>query len=643
MMAGVLESRRTWARPLGGSIIVAAALLIPLLRHTHSFTLTLYDGIAAMIVVVVGLNIAMGMAGQFLLGIVAVFAVAGYATAWTVAHHPGTANLFVMCCIGAVSGALGGLVIGLPALRVGEFYLALVSLFAAIVVPSVAGEWSTLGGTGGMTLITLNPSLHGMTLYATFVGIVLLLSLFSWALQRSTVGRRFATLAASEQLAEGLGFSGYRTKLLGSVLGSLVAGIAGAMYVYSQLYFGPTSGGFGGGANLATLLLAALVIGGTGSIAGPVIGGILILGLNQFLNGFKDWTGVVFGGLLVIFSVFLPQGITTELQRVADQLGIGWVPPSRRHPPSTASGEVRRGGSEPAISDTSIGADTSIADRAADAPASTGRPAQTDSTLAGTERPPLQVVGVSRAFGGVQAVDHVDLTVQPGSIHGLIGSNGSGKTTLLNLICGYYRVDSGEIYIGDVRLTGRSPHVISRLGVARTFQTPKLIPGKSVVENVMPAAERDLAVTGPESVFRLPRGIKAARQSRQRAMAALERVGVAQFADQPAGALPHGTRRLVEVARAVALQPSYFLVDEPAAGLSPAEADHLVEAITSIAAEGVGVLLIEHNVPLVLAVAEQVTVMHQGSRLFVGTPNDLKADQQVAGAFLGIDITEAVG
>ena len=637
MMAGVLESRRTWARPLGGSVIVAAALLIPLLRHTHSFTLTLYDGIAAMIVVVVGLNIAMGMAGQFLLGIVAVFAVAGYATAWTVAHHPGTANLFVMCCIGAVSGALGGLVIGLPALRVGEFYLALVSLFAAIVVPSVAGEWSTLGGTGGMTLITLNPSLHGMTLYATFVGIVLLLSLFAWSLQRSTVGRRFATLAASEQLAEGLGISGYRTKLLGSVLGSLVAGIAGAMYVYSQLYFGPTSGGFGGGANLATLLLAALVIGGTGTIAGPVIGGILILGLNQFLNGFKDWTGVVFGGLLVIFSVFVPQGITAELQRVADQLGIGWVPRSRSHSPSTAPSGVRQGDTEPAIVHTSVG------DRTTEVLPSASSTQQAGAGIAGTESAPLEVVGVSRAFGGVQAVDQVDLTVGPGSIHGLIGSNGSGKTTLLNLICGYYRVDSGEIRIGGLRLTGRSPHVISRLGVARTFQTPKLIPGKSVVENVMPAAERDLAVTGPESVFRLPRGIKAARQSREGAMAALERVGVGQFADQPAGVLPHGTRRLVEVARAVALKPRYFLVDEPAAGLSPAEADQVVEALTWIAAEGVGVLLIEHNVPLVLAIADQVTVMHQGSRLFLGTPNELKADQQVAGAFLGIDITEAVG
>jgi branched-chain amino acid transport system ATP-binding protein/branched-chain amino acid transport system permease protein len=623
MFDRVLTSRPTWARPLGGVIIVAAALLIPYLRHTQSFTLSLYDGIAAMIVVVIGLNVAMGMAGQFLLGIVAVFAAAGYVVAWTVAHHPGTADLFVMCCLGGASGAVAGLIIGLPALRVGEFYLALVSLFAAIVVPSVASEWSALGATGGLTLITLNPSLHGMTLYAVFVGIILLFSLFSWAVRHSTVGRRFATLASSEQLAAGLGISGYRTKLLGSVLGSLVAGVAAAMYVYSQLYFGPTSGGFGGGANLATLLLAALVIGGSGTIIGPVIGGVLILGLNQWLNGFKDWTGVIFGGLLVIFSVFLPLGVTAQFQSIADRLGIAWDSRDKsRFPAIDRSPETS--------SDTR--------------PRSTVTEAPTQSSSDTTDaRSALSVVQVSRAFGGVQAVDKVDLSVTPGSIHGLIGSNGSGKTTLLNLICGYYKVDSGRIAIGEVEVTGRSAHAVSRIGVARTFQTPKLIVGASVLENVMPAAERDLSVTGPESVFRLPRGVRAERRSRVLAMAALDRLNLGQLADQTAGALPHGTRRLVEVARAIALQPKFFLVDEPAAGLSPAEADRLVEALISIAADDVGVLLIEHNVPLVLTIADQVTVMHQGRKIFNGTPPELRANEEVAGAFLGIDIAEAIG
>ena len=626
-MAGLMGSRRTWARPAGGAVIIAAALLVPYLRHIQSYTLTLYDGIAAMIVVVIGLNIAMGMAGQFLLGIVAVFAAAGYATGYVVGHHPGTANIFLMCLIGAVTGGLAGVVIGLPALRVGEFYLALVSLYAALVVPSVASQWSALGASGGLVLTTLNPGVRGFSLYAVFAGIVLVFCAFSWATKRSIVGRRFAALAASEEMAAGLGISGIRTKLLGSVLGSVVAGIAGAMYVYSQLYFGPTSGGFGGGANLATLLLAALVIGGSGTIAGPVIGGVLILGLNQFLNGFKDWTGVVFGSLLVIFSVFLPQGVTSELQRVADRFGIAYASPAGRRRASVLGGA----GSGPPPA-TSVAAPSVAAEPPAPSPAE--RSAEVSSSL--------RVSGVSRAFGGVQAVDRVDLTVRPGCIHGLIGSNGSGKTTLLNLMCGFYSIDRGEITIGDTALTGRPAHIVSRLGVARTFQTPKLILGASVLDNVMPAAERDLSVTGPESVFRLPRGVRADREARSRALAALDRLSLIEVAAKPAGTLPHGTRRLVEVARAIALGPRFFLVDEPAAGLSPAEADQLVEALTAMAAEGVGVLLIEHNVPLVLSLASQVTVMHQGTKIFEGTPAALQSDEKVAGAFLGIDVTETV-
>jgi ABC-type branched-subunit amino acid transport system ATPase component/ABC-type branched-subunit amino acid transport system permease subunit len=631
LIESLSRTRSRWARPVGGAIVIAIALLIPYLRHTPSFTLSLYEGISAMIVVVVGLNIAMGMAGQFLLGIVAVFGVAGYGVGYMVAHHPSTANLFVMCCMGAVAGGLAGLVIGLPALRVGEFYLALVSLYAALVVPSVATQWNALGGVGGLTLFTLNPGIKGFTLYAVFIGIILALCLFSWALRHSTVGRRFAALATSGELTAGLGVSGYRTKLLGSVLGSLVAGVAAAMYVYCQLYFGPTSGGFGGGANLATLLLAALVIGGSGTIAGPVIGGVLLLGLNQFLNGFKDMTGVVFGGLLIIFSVFVPQGIAAELQRAADRLGLSFS--GFRSPPEPGRAETPPTASAAADGPASVPTNEPV-------PSVAGRGDQV--TTASDQRPALEVVGVSRAFGGVKAVDSVDLSVEPGSIHGLIGSNGSGKTTLLNLICGYYRVDSGEIRIGDDVLTGRPPHVVSRRGVARTFQTPKLILGVSVLDNVMPAAERDLQVTGPESVFRLPRGVRAARQAREASMAALERLDLADVAFQQAGSLPHGTRRLVEVARALALQPRFFLVDEPAAGLSPTEADRLVEALSGAAQDGIGVLLIEHNVPLVLTVASQVTVMHQGTKLFGGTPEALRSDQKVAGAFLGIDVTEPV-
>jgi ABC-type branched-subunit amino acid transport system ATPase component len=250
---------------------------------------------------------------------------------------------------------------------------------------------------------------------------------------------------------------------------------------------------------------------------------------------------------------------------------------------------------------------------------------------------PLVVANARRAFGGVKAVDDVDLTVNRGEIHGLIGSNGSGKTTLLNLISRFYSLDSGEIRIGSTRLDNKPSYDVARAGVARTFQSPKLMLRETAVENVIPAVELRVRCTGVESVLRLPRGVRVNRQAHTEALEILDALGLDHVLDQEANALPHGTRRLVELARAIALRPSFILLDEPAAGLSPTELELLTEVCQNLARSGVGVLLIEHNVPMVLSIADTVTCLHQGKRLFQGTPDELRANSSVASVFLGID------
>jgi ABC-type branched-subunit amino acid transport system ATPase component len=237
----------------------------------------------------------------------------------------------------------------------------------------------------------------------------------------------------------------------------------------------------------------------------------------------------------------------------------------------------------------------------------------------------------------VTAVDSLDLTVNRGQVHGLIGSNGSGKTTLLNLISRFYSLDAGQIRIGATRLDNRPAHAVARAGIARTFQSPKLMLRETALENVIPAVELRVRCLGPESVLRLPRGIRANRQARDEALEILEALNLHHVIAQQASALPHGTRRLVELARAVALRPSFVLLDEPAAGLSPAELELVTEVCQNLARSGVGVLLIEHNVPMVLSIADSVTCLHQGKRLFQGTPAELRADASVASVFLGID------
>jgi ABC-type branched-subunit amino acid transport system ATPase component len=250
---------------------------------------------------------------------------------------------------------------------------------------------------------------------------------------------------------------------------------------------------------------------------------------------------------------------------------------------------------------------------------------------------PLVVVGAKRTFGGVTAVDDMDLTITRGQIHGLIGSNGSGKTTLLNLISRFYSVDAGQIRIGSTRLDNQPAHVVARSGIARTFQSPKLMLRESALENVIPAVELRVRCTGAESILRLPRGVRTNRQAHDEALEILEALGLHHVIEQRASALPHGTRRLVEMARAIALRPSFVLLDEPAAGLSPVELELVAEVCQNLARSGVGVLLIEHNVPMVLSIADTVTCLHQGKRLFQGTPAELRADTTVASVFLGLD------
>jgi len=640
-----IGSRRSlrWGIP---AILIILLYLAPQLGGSGSFRLGEYEEVLSFLVIAVALNIAMGYAGQYILGITAVFAAGAYGAILVAKYYPHDVGLVAMLVIGGVVGAAGGMIVGLPALRVGGFYLALVSLFAALAIPTVAQEWGFVGADTGIPLYAVlgfSPKLSGELLFVIVVTLVLLFTLFSWLLVHSRVGHRFVALHTSEQLASSIGITSYRTKLLAILISSTIAGVAGGVYVYTQQFFAPGSSSV----QFAVLLLAGMVIGGTGTITGPLIGATIILGINQFFTSFQQYNGIVFGALLLGFAVFLPNGLMARVAVLSDRLGI-----SSARVPGTRTG---RHAAVPAVADGQVGgaangkfggartAGTAARPAAARAPGAGPGPATPvrlpawPPVIGADNSSPLIVDGARRSFGGVTAVDDVHLTVNRGQIHGLIGSNGSGKTTLLNLISRFYSLDAGQIRIGSYRLDDRPPYAVARAGVARTFQSPKLMLRETPVENVIPAVELRVRCLGVESVLRLPRGIRVNRQARAEALEILETLGLQRVITQEANALPHGTRRLVELARAIALRPSFVLLDEPAAGLSPAELELLTEVIQNLARSGVGVLLIEHNVPMVLSIADTVTCLHQGKRLFQGTPDELRADATVASVFLGID------
>jgi ABC-type branched-subunit amino acid transport system ATPase component/ABC-type branched-subunit amino acid transport system permease subunit len=614
-----LDSRAwlRWAIPVA---LIIVLYLVPQIGGSSTFRMGEYEEVLSFLIIAVALNIAMGYGGQYILGITAVFAVGAYGAILAAKYHPHGIGLVAMCVIGGLVGAVGGLIIGLPALRVGGFYLALVSLFAALAIPTVAQQWAFVGGDTGIPLYAVNgftAKISGETLYFIVVSLVLLSALFSWALVHSRVGHKFVALHTSTQLATSIGIRAYRTQLLAILVSSTMAGVAGGIYVYTQQFFAPGSSSV----QFAVLLLAGMTIGGMGTITGPLVGSIIILGINQFFTSFQQYNGIIFGIVLLLFAIFLPNGLMARLNVVGERLGIN-VPRTR----SLTSG--------PAVAAAEAPEPTA-------ATAVTAKPAARlpawPPVIGAGDSSPLVVEGVKRTFGGVTAVDDMDLTLTRGQIHGLIGSNGSGKTTLLNLISRFYTLDAGQIRIGSSRLDNQPRHAVARAGIARTFQSPKLMLRETALENVIPAVELRVRCTGPESVLRLPRGIRTNRQARTEALEILEALGLQQVIYMEASALPHGTRRLVEMARAIALRPSFVLLDEPAAGLSPVELELVADVCQNLARSGVGVLLIEHNVPMVLSIADTVTCLHQGRRLFQGTPAELRADASVASVFLGLD------
>jgi branched-chain amino acid transport system permease protein len=620
-----------WAVPV---LLIVILYIVPELAGNGSFRLGEYEEVLSFLVIAVALNIAMGYGGQYILGITAVFAVGAYAAILCAKYHPHGIGLVAMCVIGAVAGILSGLVIGLPALRVGGFYLGLVSLFAALAIPTVAQQWAFVGADTGIPLYAVSgfaPKISGQVLYIVVVSVVLLVTLFSWALVHSRVGHRFVALHTSKQLATSIGITAYRTQLLAIAISSALAGLAGGLYVYTQQFFAPGSSSV----QFAILLLAGMVIGGTGTITGPLIGAGIILAINQFFTSFQQYNGIVFGVLLLVFAVFLPNGLMARINVLSERLGI------RPRAPSLTSGPSH--GTAPVTAPAAAPADASAngAPAATAATVTAGKPGATlpawPPVVGADSSDPLVVENAKRTFGGVTAVDNVSLTLARGQIHGLIGSNGSGKTTLLNLISRFYTLDEGQIAIGSNRLDNQPAHQVARSGIARTFQSPKLMLRETALENVIPAVELRVRCSGPESILRLPRGVRVNRQTRDEALEILEALGLHRVLLQQAAALPHGTRRMVELARAVALRPSFVLLDEPAAGLSPVELDLVTEVCQNLARSGVGVLLIEHNVPMVLSIADTVTCLHQGRILFQGTPAELRADTTVASVFLGID------
>jgi branched-chain amino acid transport system ATP-binding protein len=255
-----------------------------------------------------------------------------------------------------------------------------------------------------------------------------------------------------------------------------------------------------------------------------------------------------------------------------------------------------------------------------------------------TREPVLSVEGVTVHFAGLKVLDDVSVDLFPGEVVSVIGPNGAGKTTLLNVICGFVRPDSGTVRLRGRALGGHRPHDLARLGVARTLQGVGLWKGMTAIENVMAGAHVAYRSGLATALLGLPRGHREHERLRQRALGLLERLGVEDVADQPAGTLPYGVQKRVALARALAMDPAVLLLDEPAGGLSDAEIDELKTLLAELRGER-AILLIEHHMGFVMHISDRVVVLNFGRVVTTGPPDQVRTDPEVATAYLGVGLS----
>jgi branched-chain amino acid transport system permease protein len=558
--------------------------------------------IVVLTLVVSGLNLSFGFAGEVQFGQVFILALSSYLTMILAIH--GVNDIVLLMLIGAVAAFAVGIVIALPALRIGGWSLAMASFFLVITLPDfVAVAGRVTGGRDGLIGIP-SPEFLGRVLSSDGLFWICVVTLAAWLLffrnfVTSRYGTAFRLLRHSPTLSQSLGFSTLRLKVLAYAIGAIPAGLAGCLMGYISMILTPGTFSI----SLAIGITAASILGGIESVYGAIIGAALLqLGPENSVS-FAQYAPVAYGLFLVVAAVLLRRGLGGLGRLGLDRLATRVAPAQVR---TSETRSVEDGGA----SDWGRGPD-----------------AQTGCALV--------IEDISKSFGGVQALRGISLTAEPGRVTALIGSNGSGKTTLLNLVCGYFAATAGVVRLGATNLSGLSPARIAREGVGRTFQTPAVPEGVSVLDAVAAGGYQAERCGVLASALRLPRFFESKRATEDRAHRYLRAIGLDHLAFEDAGSLALGTRRMVEVARALCSSPRLLLLDEPASGLSASEVERLGRIVRLAARDGVAVVLIEHNFGFVAEVADAVHVLHLGELIASGTPVEVGRNPQVVSSYLG--------